>query len=602
MTIRRWTYPVLATGVLLLLMGVLMVALPVADAQGEFTPTPRPLYNLPDPNAVRTFRSDVIALAGNQRYAVTANAFSGSASVVDITGKEIVAEIPVGADPRSLCVAPGQTWMAVTARGAGTVSLIDLTTFAIMDTIRVGLWPWGVVTDGNRLFVALQGEDAIAQVDLTTRRVVRKMPVPDAPTGLTLWGDFLYIAHFESGALSMLYLPTGEVAAAATGAQDSRLSSTMWLNAYDAQIYMPAMRAYAENPVLTFDTTMYPVVNVFDLTDMTAQRSERISLDVADRPVNMPFDMYFDRARRWLWVVNAGSNDVSVVDTTTHQAVANIEVGANPRGITAYVDGRFLFVYNMLDGTISVIEAAFMEEVDRLAATELDLPIEILIGAQVFYGSADDRLALDRRLSCASCHFDGMDDGQVWAAFPTDDAGTGRNTKALFGVRETYPWGWAGGYDELADFDTFYRMVHHGTGLIEGVLHPPQGEPNSGRSPDLDALVAFLGTLDGPGRNALQISPEDVLAGEAIWLAQGCTECHFPPTYSDGMTHDLGEGPIDTPSLRWLWNSAPYFHDGRAATLFDVLYVDDGPHALVGHIPLAEIDRLIIYLLSLPLE
>lgn len=593
--------------VLLAGSGVVMITLAaagvsVAEAQGEVLPTPRPLYSLPDPNAVRVYHSNVIALTGNQRYVVTANTFSGTASVVDITGKEIVAELPIGADPRALSVAPDQSWMAVTSRGEGTVSLIDLTTFEVMDTIRVGLWPWGVVTDGNRLFVALQGEDAIVEVDLTTHRVTRKLPVPDAPTGIALWGDFLYTAHFEAGTLSMLYLPTGEVATFTAGAHEARLSPAMWINPYDAQVFMPAMRAYADNPVLTFDTTLYPVVNVFDLRALSAVRSARIALDVADRPVNMPFDLFFDRARRWLWVANAGSDDVSVIDTTTQQAIANIEVGANPRGITAYADARFVFVYNMLDGTISVIETAFMEEVDRLAATELDLPIEILIGAQLFYGSADERLAMDRRLSCASCHFDGMDDGQVWAAFPTDEAEVGRNTKSLFGVRETYPWGWAGGYDELADFNEFYQTVHHGIGLIDGVPHPPQGEPNRGRSPDLDALVAFLNTLDGPGRNALQIPAEDVLAGEEIWLAQGCTTCHTPPTYSDGMTHDLGDGPIDTPSLRWLWNSAPYWHDGRFATLFDVFYVDEGPHALIGKITLDEIDRLITYLTSLPLE
>lgn len=594
---RRWLVPAGALGGMLLLFTLLLIALP-AGAQGGVTPTPLPLYALPDPNVTRVYRSSTIALAVNQRYAVTANTFSGTASVVDIAAKQLLAEIPVGEDPRSLVVAPDQSWMAVTSRTDGTITLIDLGTFEVTDTIPVGLWPWGVVTDGDRLFVALQGEDAIVEVDVITGRVLRTMAVPDEPTGLALWGDFLYITHFESGALSLLYLPTGLVAQTIQGTPDSRLSQAVWVNAYDGRAYVPATRANATNPVLIFDTTVFPVVNVFQLSDMGLMRRERVAVDVADQPVNMPFDVHFDRARRWLWVVNAGSNDVSVINMNTGYSMANISVGANPRGITAYADGRFAFVYNALDGTISVIETAFMEEVDRLLATELDFPIELLIGAQLFYGSDDDRLAQDRRLSCATCHFDGGDDGQTWAGFP----GGTRNTPTLYSVRETFPWGWQAEYDELADFNAFYREVMHGSGLIEDFPNPPLGEPNSGRSPDLDALVTYLNTFEGPGLNAQRIPPDEILAGEAVWMAQGCAECHMPPLYSDGLMHNLGRGPINTPSLRWVWDTAPYYHDGRAATLFEVFRNDDGPHALLGEIPLADIEALIRYLESLPLE
>lgn len=592
---NRWFW-FMVLGAFMVLAGGLLLP-NAAQAQGD--PTPSPLYALPDPNQVRVSRSGIIALAGNQRYAVTANTFSGTASIVNIADKRISAEIPVGNDPRALVVAPNQEWMAVTSRAEGTVTLIDLTTFEVIDTIRVGLWPWGVVTNGSQLYIALQGTDSVVQVDIASGAIVREIDVPNDPAGLALWGDFLYVTHFENGALSLVYLPTGRVAASSQGANGSRLTQSLWLNAYDGEIYTPATRANPDNPLLTFDTTVFPVVNVFELDTMNPNRLSRVMLTVADRPVNLPFDVFFDRIRRWLWVVNAGSNDVSVIDVNTGFALANIPVGANPRGITSYADGSFIFVYNALDGTISVIERAFMEEVDTLPSTELDIPIEILIGAQLFYGSVDERVSQDGWLSCATCHFDGADNGQVWVGFPGGEA---LNTPSLYGVRETMPWGWHGDRDELADFDAFFRIIQHGTGLIEGPINPAMGEPNVGRSPDLDAVVAFLQTIEGPGRNALRIPPEDILAGEAIWMAQGCDACHTPPLYMDGFQHDLGSGPINTPSLRWLWNSAPYYHDGSAATLFEVFLMDEGPHALIGEIPLADINDLIVYLRSLPLE
>ncbi len=593
---RRWLFAVFTAGALLLGLMLLAGALPVA-AQGPVA-TPLPLFALPNPNTERVYRSGIIALAANQRYLVTANTFSGTASVVDIAGKQILAEVPVGGEPRALAVAPDQTWMAVTARAAGTLSIIDLATYEVRDTITVGLWPWGVVTDGNLLYVALQGADAIAEVSAASGRVLRTIAVPDAPTGLALYGDFLYVTHFESGALSMVYLADGSVARSTPGTPDSRLAQAVWIDPYDARAYVPATRANAASPVLVFDNTVFPVVNVYELSALGSLRRSRVVVDVADRPVNMPFDVHLDRARRWLWVANAGSNDVSVINLATGYAIANIAVGANPRGIAAYADNRFVFVYNALDGTISVIETAYMEEVDRLPATRLEVPIDWLIGAQLFHGSADARLSQDHRLSCATCHFDGGDDGQTWLGFP----GGPRNTAALYGVWATPPWGWHAEFDELADLDVLFRELQHGAGLIDGLPYPALGQPNSGRSPDMDALVVYLNSLAGPGLNAQRIPPDEVLAGEAVWLTRGCAECHTPPLYTDNLTHDLGGGEVNTPSLRWLWDTAPYYSDGRAATLFDVFRVDDGPHALLGHLPLAELDALIRYLESLPLE
>ncbi len=53
----------------------------------------------------------------------------------------------------------------------------------------------------------------------------------------------------------------------------------------------------------------------------------------------------------------------------------------------------------------------------------------------------------------------------------------------------------------------------------------------------------------------------------------------------------------DTPSLRYLWLSAPYFHDGSAATLRDV-FAQPGTHQL--SIEQSDMDALIAYLMTWP--
>jgi cytochrome c peroxidase len=68
--------------------------------------------------------------------------------------------------------------------------------------------------------------------------------------------------------------------------------------------------------------------------------------------------------------------------------------------------------------------------------------------------------------------------------------------------------------------------------------------------------------------------------GEAVFNKAGCASCHPAPLYTDMQSYDLGMGlysdagqPFDTPTLVEVWRTAPYLHDGRAATMKDLLTV-----------------------------
>jgi len=58
---------------------------------------------------------------------------------------------------------------------------------------------------------------------------------------------------------------------------------------------------------------------------------------------------------------------------------------------------------------------------------------------------------------------------------------------------------------------------------------------------------------------------------------------------------------IDTPTLHGLWSSAPYLHDGSAATLHDVLRTKNpsDEHGATSHLDDTEVADLVEYLLSL---
>ncbi|MFG0334979.1 MAG: hypothetical protein ACF8TS_16605, partial [Maioricimonas sp. JB049] len=103
----------------------------------------------------------------------------------------------------------------------------------------------------------------------------------------------------------------------------------------------------------------------------------------------------------------------------------------------------------------------------------------------------------------------------------------------------------------------------------------------------LPALLAYQLSLETPAPPDDSVDQELADEGELLFHAVGCADCHIPPFYTDinlGILHDaedVGQDPTyaartitgkyRTTPLRGLWQHAPYFHDGSAETLLDVV-------------------------------
>lgn len=97
--------------------------------------------------------------------------------------------------------------------------------------------------------------------------------------------------------------------------------------------------------------------------------------------------------------------------------------------------------------------------------------------------------------------------------------------------------------------------------------------------------------------------------GEKHFIKAGCADCHVPGLYTDLQPHDVGtraayDGPMDkfyTPTLIEVWRTAPYLHNGSAATIRDVLTTrnQNGLHGDVSRLSSQDLDDLCEYVLSL---
>jgi YVTN family beta-propeller protein len=528
---------------------------------------------------------------------------------VDAQTLTLLAEAPVGDDPRTVTFTPDGALALVANRGAETISFVDVKTMQVIYQMRVGAQPYGVVADGQRAYVSLFAAGEVAVVDLAARAMVHRIPVVPFPSGLALAGGDLYVTHFYSGRVTRVELSSLAPVQVIDTDPQANLAQFIALSPDGARAYLPQTRSNASNLSLTYDTTVFPTVSVLDLATFTPLASARLDLSRADRPVNLPLAAAVSPDGATLYVANAGSDDVSVINLATGQAVAHLSVGRNPRGLALASDGARLFVVNALDGSLSVFDLTPSSGPPlTLPLTTLPLPANILMGKRLF-NSALPPMSHGGWVSCASCHFDGGHDARTWLGFPDGP----RDTPALFGAAQTLPLHWSGDLDELQDVELTIRRIQGGAGLISGAAHDSLGELNAARSPELDALAAYLASLRTPA-SPYQPSSEILERGERAFQRWGCAACHRPPLYTDLNLHPIevgdpalernsqGSGTLprfDTPSLLGAWATAPYFHDGSAATLRDTLF-QTGFHGMGFAMDRREVEDIVAFMQSLP--
>lgn len=547
-------------GLIILVLSLLSLPLPAQNS---------PLYALPQNAPV--FISSSMVVTPARRY-IVANRLTNSISVIAPDTGTIEAEIAVGRDPRSVAVTPDGTRFLVVNRADGTLSVVDAVSNTVSAMYRVGSQPFAVVANDTMAYLSVQGSSEIIGIEIASGTVTTRINTPSFPAGLALWGDFLYVTHFWSGAFSLIYLPTAQVVRTiSTGAQNG-LSASIEIDTRAGRAYLPQSVLNSRLPHAPYDALILPVVPVVDLATM--QLVARYDLRLIDRPVSMPYAAKLTNDRSRLFVANASSNDVTIIDLATGRGAGFMRVGAYPQALVFARDGQSVYVQNALDNTIIHANLRFLYADDIFPTTLQTIPATLLIGAQLFHSAADDRMSAGQSLACAACHFDGQSDGRMWAGF---------NTPPLYYLKDTAPYSWIGTWNDLTAVNDHIRTVQAGSGL-EGV--------------DFDALLAYIQQFPVPASPVTSEAP-GVQRGAQLFAELNCNACHAGERGTDGTAYDVGTGGrFVTPPLAALWLTAPYLHDGSAADLRTLLTTGQGNHRLPATVPNTDIEALIQYLRS----
>jgi DNA-binding beta-propeller fold protein YncE/mono/diheme cytochrome c family protein len=303
------------------------------------------------------------------------------------------------------------------------------------------------------------------------------------------------------------------------------------------------------------------------------------------QPKAVAWDPGSDRAL----VVGYGSDTLLILSDVSRRTVAMARTvglgstGCGPEGV-AVDDAGVAWVFCAVSRTVVRVEPSGKVDVGAVALAPTNLSPAAHRGFDLFRKGNDHRLSSAGSLACASCHPEGGADGLTWRI-----EGHELQTPVLAGrIAGTHPYKWDGGDADLTVSLTATMRRLGGAGLP---------------SDDVAALAAYLEALPRP--RAAVADRAAVARGQALFASDevGCANCHGGPTLSDQEQHAFGGdlAKADTPSLVGLARSAPYYHDGSAATLEALVAERAAVHGMAEMTPLTPAQRadLVAFLRSL---
>ena len=600
-------------------------------------------------------------LTGVRLWSVHAD--GDTVAVVDGEDGRIAAEIAVGRGPRAVAVAAdGRVWISVQSPPALVVVDPDALRVVARHPLPADTLPVGVVAaDDGGVWVALSATGEVLGLDASgrirarvpvggdlrhlaltpdgTRMLVSRFVTPPLPGEATARvrtdgavGGMLVVVDPDAARVDrtvvLRHADRADTSESGRGVPNylgaaavSPDGNVAWVPSKQDNVARGLLR---DGRDLDFQSTVRAVSSRIDLRTLVEDTDRRIDHDNA----GLASAAAWHPSGRWLFVALETSRQVAAIDAATRRERLRFETGLAPQALVVSPDGSRLFVQSALSRTVSAYPLAPLAAgadtptpavwtVRTQAVEPLD-PV-VLRGKQLFHDARDRRLARDAYLSCASCHADGGHDGRVW-----DFTGLGeglRNTPSLRG-RGGAPGRlhWTANFDEGQDFEGQIRRLAGGSGLMRdedfaaGTRAQPLGDPKSGLSADLDALAAYLASLDrfdaSPHRSADGAPSPRAAEGETLFASRGCAACHGGPAFvrsPDGRRYSIGTirpssgqrlgGPLDglvAPALRDAWSTAPYLHDGSAPSVADAIRAHAGLAATD-----AEVEALSRYVLEM---
>lgn len=589
-----------------------------------------------------------LAATADGKTLYVACATAGQVAVFDTTTRKITRTISVPDSPLGLALAPGGKTLYVTcAAPESTVCVVDTAKAKVTAKIPAGHTTLAPVLspDGKRLFVCNRFDNEVAFIDLATRKVGNRVSVPREPIAadITPDGKFLFVAnHLHAGradvdvvtsSVSVIDVATGKVCREIALPNGSTLVREVRVSpdGKHAVVAHQLSRFHLPTTQLERGWVNTSAASLIDVAGLKLINT--VLLDNIDAGAANPWAVAWSADGRTIAVTHAGTHELSVISfpallaklkkiaapdaaqkvdyTAASRTAADVPndlsflVGLRQRIKLASIDrgpravvlaGSRAWLANYFSDSLAVIDLAAPRPVPEPVPLGSHLEVTKARRGELLFNDAS--ICFQGWQSCSSCHsHDARVDGLNWDNL-NDGIGNPKSAKSLLFAHSTPPSMWLGVRSNAC------VSVRAGIRNSMFTVQPPEV------AEAIDDYFKSLKPMPSPRLIKGTLS-QAAQRGKKLFFSEavGCADCHKGTLCTDQKFHDVGtigkfDQPadrFDTPSLIEVWRSGPYLHDGRAATIRDVLtsFNRDDQHGSTSHLATKQIDDLVEYVLSL---
>jgi DNA-binding beta-propeller fold protein YncE/mono/diheme cytochrome c family protein len=518
-------------------------------------------------------------------------------------------QVETATEPVSLAATPDGATLLVVSRWDHTLALLDLATMSPRRSVDLPRDPQAVVAsaDGRKALVTHLAGAQLSVVDLQGEAAVPRALTTHLTELTSSIIHFMPGAQVDGKAVSSRNVVQKHERFGGQGYALARLASGRVL-APEVMVETGSGAGISGGygSSISFPTVLHDV-SVID-ADATSLAVAPVRPAGGPTPCLLPRAAAVDERSGELLVACMGLDGVIAYGAEArlpvHDERRRFLVGAGPTGLAIDGEGRRAVVFAQFEGALDVLPLGTPRQPGEkridlskpITGTRIPLarsaPLApaLALGRTLFHAASGQRLASDGR-SCASCHPDGRDDALTWS---TPDGP--RQTPILLGrLPDTAPYGWDGDRPDLPSH--FARTISrlHGAGISPA---------------ERDALFAYIQSLEAPrARDPKPEAQARLGRGSELFHTRevGCSSCHLgDDVATDRERHDVGSRSMvdatptfDTPSLRFVARSAPYFHDGRYPTMAALIEGCDGTMGHTAQLTPADREALGAYVESL---
>ena len=504
--------------------------------------------------------------ADGRKFYVTVGVAPGSVLIIDAASGKIIQSIPAGHSPVAPLLSGDGRKLYVCNRFENAVSVIDLDIGKKTTTIPVRRDPVAaaITPDGRYIFVVNHMPDGrsdakyvaskLSVIDTSTDTIVDTIKLVNGAEGMrgvcvSPDGKYVYATHL----MARFQVPTTQIergwintnAISVVRVADRKLLYTVLLDDITMGFANPwAIKVSPDGSMLCVSAAGGQEIRLIDLAAMTAKIDQTVA-SMGDKAAPMHLNTH---------------NDLSFISDISRRIALP---GNGPRALV--MTGTTIYLAEYFSDSLAkvVLTPAGNKPVVTSIPLGPEVPLTPERRGEIFFNDAS--LCFQKWQSCASCHSDdGRMDALNWDLL-NDGIGNPKNVKSLLLSHQTPP------VMALGVRDKAETAVRAGLRYIQFAVRPEKD------ARDIDAYLRSLKPVPSPKLVNGKLS-QAAQRGEKIFQSAGCVQCHPPPLYTDLHSYDVGTGmgqdagkKFDTPTLIEVWRTAPYMHDGRATTIFNVI-------------------------------